>query len=356
MYLEQWFPSSGDVPDIWFPYVQAKDCKYFVCTEAVFVDECTQRYKDLLETCLGHTIVAEAIKPLWKVGLKKLAQCSTKGKVTTEDVLLEDDDNESKNVIDNNGFGKTTKELIIMMMPKIDQMDDRIRKMDDRIGKMDEKIGEMDGKLDILDKEMERLHEGVSLVAERACWANLTLFVEQMFPNCHVRQPISRLKLPYTRKASLEVLASHCGNLKGKWVVACIPPDEAEIDLFVRATFQGVPSPRGAFTHFAVGEVTKSVLCKDASEYKHPPTGHLSLTQSSKLLYKLIQLERDICVALKCFTLHTRAVLGACLLSPSFLDHFDPQSLLEAVFMECPKGFKNLKHLHEKHHLRLMDM
>ncbi|MCO5595841.1 hypothetical protein L7F22_049892 [Adiantum nelumboides] len=136
-----------------------------------------------------------------------------------------------------------------------------------------------------------------------------------------------------------------------------MPLDEAEIDLLLKARRSNIAMLEEC-SHFAIAEVARSVLCHTAEEYEHLALGHLSLTKSSNLLFKLVQLERDACATLGHFglALYGGTVLGACFVSPTFFDLVDPRSFLDAFFKECYKEFESLINLHTRRHLWLLDM
>lgn len=188
-------------------------------------------------------------------------------------------------------------------------------------------------------------------MTERSARLSFWSLFESLTPGARVVHPITNKVLPYHSKVQLERLGTLCSQpgLYGNKICPHYTPKFAEIDILLKIVQDGsivdeTMSPEVGrvktstvdedvhrpFHNIAIAEVTRSLnLCALASEYSHPKV--LSNTPSSKLLYKLVQLERGISAAMTYYSLSLNSIQGVAIISPSFMQLYEPKKLIDRV-------------------------
>ncbi|EFJ33394.1 hypothetical protein SELMODRAFT_407166 [Selaginella moellendorffii] len=166
----------------------------------------------------------------------------------------------------------------------------------------------------------------VSMVCELGARTLLKAFVENKY-GASLEVPFAR-RLSYTPIRKLEEMVSLCLYSEEKERT----PRYAEIDCYAGFKVNG-----GVF----VAEVTRFPVCRKGSKYVHPtkPTWD----ESTKLLYKMIQLER----AIRATEEHGHKVKGAALAAIKFRklqDEKDGRDLMEAVLKHWSFNSSNDKY------------
>lgn len=348
---------DGTTPYVWWPRLKDVEIEDVFWEQEIFVDQPTDRHSVLMQL-LAKTY-DEALKLMMI-----LARQSNKEQV----VAFEEEDEQWKHIISTKGKSVTTKQLIIKVMETMVKRTD-LQRVESNLQRVESNLQQVESNL---QSKIVSLEEHVSRIAERSCRANFgALIISQLHSGCELLQPVARVVLPYQPKDALEKLAVLCGKLGKNGssdMKVRATPNSVEIDIVVhircsqhRNVLQISTSTthskrvHGKFSHIAIAEVTRSVsLCNAPSKYSHPQK--LEISPSSKLLFKLIQLERDVHSVLEHFGITLDEIAGACVISPSFQELFKCEELLGKVLGTVKGGLENLSQLYEVNRLWLMDL
>lgn len=274
--------------------------------------------------------------------------------------------------ISKKGYTATTKELCHAMNSELGSIRHAFTSFQQtllqRLDRLEQRLG---GRLERLEHQVENVQLSLSRTSERASRQSFWLFYEK-FSGVVILPPITNKLLPYTAKASLENLAKLCSmpGLHGKDMKPNPIPKFADIDILLRVQgdqFQshevghvGTTTVSEAiegqrFDLIVVAEVTRSTaLCASAPFFRLPKK--LTNDPSSKLLYKFVQLERDILAAMAYYGIGLDRIGGAAIISPSFARLSEPNTLATHVLQGLGTELASLTVLYQRGCLWLFDM